>query len=84
MSTRYDVVQAQERGGKTYWNKFATLWKGDDGKMSITFDSLPIASLNKDGKIETRAMVFEAKARDGGGGRGSTDQAPPDDSEIPF
>jgi hypothetical protein len=84
MSTRYDLCQAQERGGKTYWHKIGTLWKSDDGKMSVSFDSLPIASLNRDGKIETRAMVFEAKARDGGGGNSRSNEPPQDDDNILF
>lgn len=84
MSTRYDVCQARESNGKTYWNKFATLWKSDEGKMSISFDSLPIASLNKDGKIETRAMVFEAKVKDDRGGSNNDNHPPKDDTDFPF
>jgi hypothetical protein len=85
MSKRYDICQAQERGEKTYWNKIGTLWQNDDGKMSISFDALPIASLNREGKIETRAMCFEPKARDSGGGsREPSNGAPVGSDDIPF
>jgi len=87
-SKRYDVCQAQERGDKTYWHKFATMWESDDGKKSLTFDSLPIPSLNRDGKLEVRAMCFEPKPRDGqgegGGGRSAPAASEPDSDDIPF
>lgn len=88
MSKRYDVVQAHKRGDKTFWNKIGTLWEGDDGKMSISFDALPVPQLNRDGNaIEVRAMVFEPKPRDGQGDGGrSRDPAPSadDNGDIPF
>lgn len=84
MSKRYDICQGRESNGKTYWNKIGTMWENDDGKRSISFDALPVASLNpQSGAVETRAVVFEAKPRDGGGGR-RTQFAKDDDDNIPF
>jgi hypothetical protein len=95
MSKRYDICQPQRRGEKTFWNRFAVMWESDDGKRSIVFESLPLPQKNdRTGEIEVRAMVFEAKPRDGaprqsaptgGGGYSDADYGARDsDDDIPF
>ena len=84
-SKRYDVCQARERGGKTYWNKIGSMWEGADGNKSITFDALPVAGKNRNGEIETRAMIFEPKPRDGSGAPPPSPLPPrAADDDIPF
>lgn len=80
MSKRFDICQGRDSNGKTYWNKIGTLWQNDDGKMSISFDALPLAGTNpKTGQVETRAVVFEAKPR-----QQEQQQEPAGDDGIPF
>jgi hypothetical protein len=83
MSARWDICQAKPgKGGKTYWNKVATMWEAKDGRFSIEFDALPVPvaeqSDNGEISIRTRAVAFPAKATEqsqssGGSGWGGGD-----------
>lgn len=87
MAKPYDLSTPRAgKDGKTYWTKIGTMWPMERGGFSITFDALPIPTVNKDGKVEVRAVAFEPKDNreqpaSQRGGRAPVDEL---DSEIPF
>lgn len=89
MADRYDILCPRTaKDGKTYFTKIGVMWPMKGGKegFSITFEALPIPSLN-DGAIEVRALAMPPKPQDGQQQRqapaGRT-PAPDLDDEIPF
>lgn len=88
MAQRWDICQAKAgKGGKTYWNKVATMFEGKEGRFNIEFDALPVPVAEQDDNgnisIRTRAVAFPAKAKDSGD---NSDRAPAEDlnDEIPW
>lgn len=77
---------------KTQWTRIGTAFPARQGEgYTITFDALPLPSLNRDGKLECRVMLRPplpkdgdraAPARNGGGGRGGFRDDLDDD--VPF
>ena len=60
--SRFDIVQPRAgRDGKTFFTRIGTAWPLDKGGYRLVFDALPIASLNRDGGIETTALLFPPK-----------------------
>jgi hypothetical protein len=60
MAKRLEIKQPRAGGnGKTFWHKIGTAWVGDNGKISLVFDSLPLPALTDKGELETRAMLME-------------------------
>lgn len=55
--TRYDLMQGHKGRDKTFWNKVGSLFKGDDGKMWIELQALPIS--DSEGRV--RMQVFEPR-----------------------
>jgi len=86
MAKRYDLVSPRESNGKTYYTKVGVMWPMDRGGFSLTFEALPIPSLNRDGKLEVRVLAFEPRdgERAGGGGAGRGRDDIDDDASVPF
>jgi hypothetical protein len=66
MSERMDLLVARpyEKDGeeRTFFTKIGTAWpmKERDG-YSLTFDALPLPSMNREGKLETRILMMPPK-----------------------
>jgi hypothetical protein len=96
--SRLDAMVAREwtdRDGntKTSWTKIGVAFPAKSGNgYSITFEALPIASLNRDGKLECRVLLREPlPPRDDGGAAheprratGSAFAAQDLDDDVPF
>lgn len=54
---RWDIMQGRDNGGKTYWNKVGVLFAGNDGKMWMELNALPIG--DSEGRV--RCQVFEPR-----------------------
>jgi hypothetical protein len=91
--SRLDILQPRKGGdGKTYWTKLGSAWPAKQGSgYSLTFEALPLQSLNDKGELECRVLLREplpkdgdraAPARNGGGGRGGFSDDLNDD--VPF
>lgn len=48
------------KDGKTYWHKVGTAFVGDDGKIGLKFDSLPLPN----DKGEVSAQIFDRQSKD--------------------
>ena len=84
MAKPYDLSTPRAgKDGKTYWTKIGTMWPMERGGFSITFDALPIPTVNKEGKVEVRAVAFPPKETQGGGGETRPLVSDLDDN-IPF
>ncbi len=61
--SRLDIVQARTgRDGKTFYTKIGVAWPLDKGGYRLSFEALPIASMNRDGNaVETTALLFPPK-----------------------
>jgi hypothetical protein len=81
MSNRYDLVQPREGGDKTYFTKIGVAFPMKNGGFSIVFEALPVAGINRDGKIETRALLMEPRDASGVVGGGRRDRG---DDDVPF
>lgn len=62
MAERLDAVTARQyidRNGetKTSWTRVGTAWATKNG-WSITFDALPVPSINDKGALETRVLLM--------------------------
>lgn len=84
------------KDGKTFWHRIGTAFVGDDGKIGLTFDSLPIP----DAEGKCSAQIFDRRDKDdtprregppnksmavaAGYGRGGGKAAADLDDEIPF
>jgi hypothetical protein len=64
------VTSRQGSDGKPYWTKIGSAWETKSGGWSLSFDALPIASMNDQGKLETRALLMVP--RDNTAARGNT------------
>lgn len=100
MATRYDLLTAREVGDKTYWTRVGVAFENRDGNgFSLSFEAMPIPSLDRDGKLQVRVLMKVPRDREDDRGesreRRSAEparRAPPagekhsliDDSEIPF
>lgn len=94
MSDRYDLMVARQyttRDGevKSQFTKIGVAFamREKDG-FSLSFEALPVPSLNREGKLETRVLMMVPKPRDEyDQSPQPTRRAPPVDdmdSEIPF
>jgi hypothetical protein len=76
---------------KTQWTRIGTAFPARQGEgYTITFDALPLPSLNRDGKLECRVMLRPPLPKDGdraaparsrGGGGGFSDDL---NDDVPF
>jgi hypothetical protein len=89
--SRLDIMQPRQgNDGKTYWTKLGTAWPAKSGPgYSLTFEALPMPSINDKGQIECRVLLREPlPPRDGTApARGQSRAAPMDDDlsdEVPF
>jgi hypothetical protein len=99
--SRLDIMQPRNGSdGKTYWTKLGSAWPAKTGNgYSLTFEALPMQSLNENGQLECRVLLREPlPPRDAGGydrapaqrpaSRAPSRAAPPmeDDlnDEVPF
>lgn len=91
-------ISAPRKGkdGKTYWHRIGTAFVSDDGKIGLTFDSLPIP----DAEGKCSAQIFDRRDKDdiprrdgppnrsmavaAGYGRGGKPDASDIDDDIPF
>lgn len=89
---RMDIVTPRHGSdGKTYFTKIGSAWETKSGGWSLSFDALPIASMNDQGKLETRALLMVPRDntaargntpdRGGGNGRRAVDDL---DDDVPF
>lgn len=66
MANRMDIVTPRAGSdGKTYFTKIGSAWETKSGGWSLSFDALPIASMNDKGQLETRALLMVPRERDG-------------------
>lgn len=97
MADRFDIVSPRaytDRNGevKTAFTRIGTAWAMKNGNgFSLTFDALPVPSLNDKGALEVRCLMMPPKSDDAqrSGGGYSADktrrQAPaPSGDDIPF
>ena len=91
MAKRFDILTPRKgRDGKTYFTKIGVAFENKNGGYSLSFEALPIASMNDDGNIETRALMMEPRERDdaprGNGTPARNNRAPVDDLDdsVPF
>jgi hypothetical protein len=70
MADRYELLTVRsytdsQGEEKKAFTKIGTVWpmKDRDG-FSISFDALPLPTLNKEGALETRALMLPPKPRD--------------------
>jgi hypothetical protein len=74
----YSLCVAQERNGKTHWTRIGTMFENRDGNgFNLVFNALPIASLDRDGKIECRVVAFPPRDDDRSGRRDDMDDEIP-------
>lgn len=58
MANRMNIVTPRTaRDGKTYWTKIGVAFETRDG-WSLSFEALPLSSLNQDGQLECRALLM--------------------------
>ena len=90
MAKRFDILTPRKgRDGKTYFTKIGVAFENKNGGYSLSFEALPIASMNDDGNIETRALMMEPRERDDAPRNGTparNNRAPVDDLDdsVPF
>lgn len=88
MANRYDLVTPRAgRDGKTYYTKIGSMFENRNSGYSLTFDALPMPSLNNEGVLECRVLAFEPREREAPRGNGRQ-QAPASrdnlDDDVPF
>lgn len=72
---RMDIVTPRAGSdGRTYFTKIGSAWETKSGGWSLSFDALPIASMNDKGQLEMRALLMVPRERDGSGTSPSTRQ----------
>jgi|TARA_Y100000034_G_C6853051_1_gene387242 hypothetical protein len=61
MADRYRLaVPRQDKNGKTWWTKIGVMWpRRDKDGFSITLEVLPLQTINDQGQVECRVMVFD-------------------------
>lgn len=59
--SRLDIMQPRNgNDGKTYWTKLGSAWPAKTGPgYSLSFDALPMPSLNDQGQLECRVLLRE-------------------------
>ena len=59
--SRLDIMQpSQGSDGKTYWTKLGSAWPAKSGTgFSLTFEALPLQTLNDKGQLECRVLLRE-------------------------
>ena len=78
MNKRFDITVPKEgKNGKNYYTRIGTAFENDKG-FTLYFDALPTA--DKEGV--TKALMFEAKAKDASASGHASPSAL--DDEIPF
>jgi hypothetical protein len=66
---RMDILTARSytaRDGekKTAFSRIGTAWPMKNGGWRLTFEAIPVPSLNDKGEVETTALMMEPKPRD--------------------
>ena len=92
MAERYDLKVARtDKNGKTWWTKIGVMFpmKGDKDGFNLSFEALPIPSMNQEGNLECRVTAWEPyKEGDGKPGKGVSREPVIEgealDDEIPF
>ena len=64
--SRMDIVSPRTgSNGKTYFTKIGVAFANRSGNgWSLTFEALPLQSLNDKGQLECRALMMEPRERD--------------------
>ena len=83
MSARYDLICPRAgNDGKTYWTKIGVAFAEREGSgFVLSFEALPLPSLGRDGKLETRVLMRQPRERDD---RPAKQQAGELSDDIPF
>lgn len=86
--SRLDIMQPRTGGdGKTYWTKLGSAWPAKQGGgYSLTFEALPLQSLNDKGHLECRVLLREPLPPRDGAPR-TSERAPAADGlndDVPF
>lgn len=89
MANRMDIVSPRAGSdGKTYFTKIGVAFETQKGGWSLSFEALPLPSLNDKGQIECRALMMVPRERDGA--TAAPRLAPPQrnrndlDDDVPF
>jgi hypothetical protein len=66
MADRYDLVAPRKgNNDKTYFTKVGVMFANRNGDgFSLTFEALPLPSLNDKGELETRVLAMVPRDRD--------------------
>jgi len=67
MAERYDLKTARvDKNGKTWWTKIGVMFpmKGDKDGFNLSFEALPIPTLNQEGNLEVRVVAWEPYRED--------------------
>lgn len=77
MAQRYDLVTAREgKDGKSFFTRIGVAFENRDGKgFSLSFEALPLPSIDRDGRLQTRVLMMVPRERD--------DRAPARGSDRP-
>lgn len=88
--TRYDLcVPRPAANNKTWWQKVGAAWVGDDGKVSIKLDCLPVGNIKSTSgdEVPFDGWIKAFEAKDGGSkeaAKSAASQKALDDDEIPY
>jgi hypothetical protein len=66
MAQRYDLVTPREdKNGKTWWTRVGVAFENQNGDgFSLSFEALPLPSLDRDGKLQVRVLMRAPRERD--------------------
>lgn len=66
MTNRMDIVSPRAGSdGKTYFTKIGVAFETKAGGWSLSFEALPLPSINDKGQLECRALMMVPRERDG-------------------
>lgn len=88
--SRLDIMQPRTGSdGRTFWTKLGSAWPAKQGTgYSLTFEALPLPSINEKGLLECRVLLREPlPARDAPAPRGNPRPAADDyddAGDVPF
>lgn len=65
MTNRMDIVTPRQGSdGKTYFTKIGVAFATQSGGWSLSFEALPLPSMNDKGNLECRALLMPPRDRD--------------------
>ena len=85
MANRMNIVTPRtSRDGKTYWTKIGVAFETRDGGWNLSFEALPLSSLNQDGQLECRALLMPPRDDNARPAQRSNQRDDLNDDSVPF